>query len=205
MYVRRKVFSNVEQPVEEQLYSVTMTEEEYDLFSEFLEEYMYADADNVAAASAAGVGAAAALGAAGYGAYEANKAIEGGFKGVASAHKNARKAAKEARSAAAKIDEAAVLKSVEGYNPKGADGKLLEGKARERAINKVKEANAKRLKDIRNLKYGESIKAANSSTKEALKKGWAAAKANKKVRYGVAGGAGLAGLAGVYAAGHNRN
>jgi hypothetical protein len=205
MYVRRKVFSNVEQPVEEQLYSVTMTEEEYDLFSEFLEEYMYADADNVAAASAAGVGAAAALGAAGYGAYEANKAIEGGFKGVASANRNARKAAKEARSAAAKIDEAAVLKSVEGYNPKGADGKLLEGKARERAINKVKEANAKRLKDIRNLKYGESIKAANSSTKEALKKGWAAAKANKKVRYGVAGGAGLAGLAGVYAAGHNRN
>jgi hypothetical protein len=38
MYVRRKVFSNVEQPVEEQLYSVTMTEEQYNLFSEFLEE-----------------------------------------------------------------------------------------------------------------------------------------------------------------------
>ena len=41
MYVRRKVFSNVEQPVEEQLYSVTMTEEMYDLFSEFLEEREY--------------------------------------------------------------------------------------------------------------------------------------------------------------------
>jgi hypothetical protein len=38
MYIRRKVFSNVEQP-EEQLYSVTMTEEEYDLFSEFMDGY----------------------------------------------------------------------------------------------------------------------------------------------------------------------
>ena len=41
MYVRRKVFSNVEQPVEEQLYSVEMTEEQYNLFSEFLEERGY--------------------------------------------------------------------------------------------------------------------------------------------------------------------
>jgi len=45
MYIRRKVFSNVEQPVEEQLYSVTMTEEEYDLFSEFLEEREFAATD----------------------------------------------------------------------------------------------------------------------------------------------------------------
>jgi aldehyde:ferredoxin oxidoreductase len=43
MYVRRKVFSNVEQPVEEQLYSVTMTEEEYNLFSEFMEERQFTD------------------------------------------------------------------------------------------------------------------------------------------------------------------
>ena len=39
MYVRRKVFSNVEQPVEEQLYSVDMTEEQYSLFSAFMEGY----------------------------------------------------------------------------------------------------------------------------------------------------------------------
>jgi hypothetical protein len=41
MYVRRKVFSNVEQPVEEKFYSVEMTEEQYNLFSEFLEERGY--------------------------------------------------------------------------------------------------------------------------------------------------------------------
>ena len=63
MYVRRKVFSNVEQPVEEQLYSVTMTEEQYNLFSEFLEEREYAskeDKKEVAKDAAAGAGVAAA-------------------------------------------------------------------------------------------------------------------------------------------------
>ena len=77
MYVRRKVFSNVEQPVEEQLYSVTMTEEEYNLFSEFLEEREYASKeDKKEVAKGAAKGAAATAGAAGLavgGALGANK------------------------------------------------------------------------------------------------------------------------------------
>jgi len=76
MYVRRKVYSYSEP--EEQLYSVTMTEDEYDLFSAVLDEYYDGDYDlysddverrrDIGALVGGGVGLAAAggVGAAGY-------------------------------------------------------------------------------------------------------------------------------------------
>lgn len=76
MYIRRKVYSYSEP--EEQLYSVTMTEEQLSLFSEFLDAYeeaLYSEVDD----AAAGVGVAAtglgAAGAAGYGITKGAKAL----------------------------------------------------------------------------------------------------------------------------------
>ena len=197
MYIRRKVFSNVEQP-EEQLYSVTMTEEEYDLFSEFLEEYLYTDKDDVAAATAAGIGAATALGATGYGVHVANKELakEGGLKGVFKANKGAKAAAKAADAAQAKIDKKAVAEAMK-YR-KQANG--LTGKAYNQAKAEATELRAK----MRANALQEKLAEANKNTKEALKKGLKAAKSNKKVVAGLAAGGALAAGAGVYAAGHHR-
>lgn len=82
MYIRRKVYSYSEP--EEQLYSVTMTEEELDLFSDFMnayEEALYSElsSDEKAAAAAGALGAATV---AGVGAYKGHQAIKnrGGYK-----------------------------------------------------------------------------------------------------------------------------
>jgi hypothetical protein len=208
MYVRRKVFSNVEQPVEEQLYSVTMTEEQYNLFSEFLEERGYADADNIAAASAAGIGAATALGAAGYGVNAALKE-EGGIKNVLKTNREARKAISAEMAAQAKADAKTAKDSVKGLKSgsgafRDAEGNALKGEAFKKAKAAHVKETEKRLAGVRKAVKADKIAKANAATKEALKKGFEGLKGNKKAL--AIGGAGLAatGLAGAYAAGHNR-
>lgn len=210
MYIRRKVYSDVnfvendnnvyENEVKEpRYYSVIMSEDELDLFSD-LQEYLYSEDDSkTAAAVLGGLGAATALGAGGYGAYKANQALaeEGGLKGVAKKHLEARKAANEAYKAQEKIDAKRVKESVKGYKPVGEDGKLLKGDARKKAIEDVKKSNETRLRDIRNTKLSDAKGTANKATKESLKKGWEAIKGNKKLRYAALG----AGALGVGAAG----
>lgn len=219
MYIRRKVYSDVnfvendnnvyENEVKEpRYYSVIMSEDELDLFSD-LQEYLYSEDDSkTAAAVLGGLGAATALGAGGYGAYKANQALaeEGGLKGVAKKHLEARKAANEAYKAQEKIDAKRVKESVKGYKPVGEDGKLLKGDARKKAIEDVKKSNETRLRDIRNTKLSDAKGTASKATKDSLKKGWEAIKGNKKLRYAALGAGALGiGAAGVGIGGKLKN
>lgn len=193
MYIRRKVYSDVdydfdgydyvdEYDEEPRYYSVIMSEDELALFSD-IQEYLYSeDNSKTAAAVLGGLGAATALGAGGYGAYKANKALaeEGGFKGVAKANYNARKAASAAAKRQATLDAASLV-----------DLGKEEAKAR-----------AKELKAAREAALKDAKKGANSETKAAMKKAWNAIKGNKKLRYAGLGAAGLGiGAAGIAAGG----
>ncbi len=220
MYIRRKVYSDVdydfdgydsvneEYSEEPRYYSVIMSEDELALFSD-LQEYLYSDDDSkTAAAVLGGLGAATALGAGGYGAYKANQALaeEGGLKGVAKKHSEARKAANEAYKAQEKIDAKRVKESVKGYKPVGEDGKLLKGDAKKKAVEDLRKSNETRLRDIRNTKLSDARNATNKATKESLKKGWEAIKGNKKLRYAALGAGALGiGAAGVGIGGKLKN
>lgn len=101
MYVRRKVYSYSEP--EEQLYSVTMTKDEYDLFSAVLDEYyndydLYSDISDVESGRDIGQLAGGALGAggAGLGTYYYLKGMENRGKNALSKAQDAKRAAKEA-------------------------------------------------------------------------------------------------------------
>ena len=202
MYIRRKVYSDVnfvendnnvyENEVKEpRYYSVIMSEDELDLFSD-LQEYLYSEDDSkTAAAVLGGLGAATALGAGGYGAYKANQALaeEGGLKGVAKKHLEARKAANEAYAKQAKAD----AETVKNLAPKSKGGKALTGAAKSNVVNKTEKELAAARKAVREEARGT----ANKATKESLKKGWEVIKGNKKLRYAALG----AGALGVGAAG----
>lgn len=213
MYIRRKVYSYSEP--EEQLYSVTMTEEQLSLFSEFLDAYeeaLYSDFNDLtdeekALAAAGAVGATTAAAGAGYLGHRAIKK-NGGYKEVAKkAWEGTKDTAKNAVEKAKDAGKNAAEKAKEA-------GKFVTDKTKEGAKS-VKEGAQKAgggikgaFKDFMSLGGTKEKRQELKKLAKTHKKGAAAAgrelKALKHARLGrnaVIGGAGTLAAAGAYKAG----
>jgi hypothetical protein len=196
MYVRRKVFSYSEP--EEQLYSVTMSEEELDLFSEFMDGYyeaLYSDESDVQSGRDIGTLAGAGVGAA---------ALGGGFYGrakyVAGRHGKYTNDIKELKNKNVAADlkmghnkaikelqtKAAEMKNA-GYTQKQIEKALYNGKSEASYLKKLR---GNQQREIANAvkEHGKSLAKAERYAQ--------AAKFLKKNPKAVAAAAGLTGLAG---------
>ena len=190
MYVRRKVYSYSEP--EEQLYSVTMTEDEYDLFSAVLDEYYddyYDDYDlysddverrrDIGALIGGGVGLAGAAGAGAAGYYNrekiAKKITDSATKRRSAINREI-KAAQDA-SASIKADYAEAQRLREAYaneykaitGPDAARQKRMLRKKYEELANKNLEGKYT-FKDLRNKNYIKDFEKKNKKLLEDLGK-----------------------------------
>ena len=187
MYVRRKVYSYSEP--EEQLYSVTMTEDEYDLFSAVLDEYYDDDYDlysddverrrDIGALIGGGVGLAGAAGAGAAGYYNrekiAKKITDSATKRRSAINREIKAAQDAAASVKADYAEAQRLRDAYANEYKAISGpdaarqKRMLRKKYEELANKNLEGKYT-FKDLRNKNYIKDFEKKNKKLLEDLGK-----------------------------------